>query len=628
MNEKTLKEILLKIIYFSTIFLLFSPLLVHNSYFFPFVSAKAIYINFFCEIIFFCWLILAILDPKYRPNFNILTFSLFLYFLFLILSSVFAVNPTLSFWSKFERMTGLILIFHFLALYLALSSTFEKEEIEKFFATSVFVAMVCGLDAILRVGIEELRGGGTLGNESFLGTYLLFNIFFAIYIWLFGKKEMNLFGKISTFILVFLIFFAGVKLKGVPILEKAKMVLWKSGARAAKLSLVAGLFSFPIFSLCFSKSPTLKKLGIFSSFSIFIFLFIFSVFFSFSPIFWKDSFGQKIIEKITGENFGGRFPVWKISLKCFFERPFFGWGPENFELCFTKYFDPCFFSDKCGQNIWYDRAHNFIFDHLVSSGIFGLISFIFIFISALFVCLKEDYRFFPLFFSLFLSYFLQNLTVFDMPVSYLMIFLTLSFIGSLKKKPYGKPINVIYALPLLPIYFSFFYYFVFLPNQTATSILKAISFPPGSFLRISSEKMIVSPVGKYQNWEFLAENITSFLEEKPTSEIWQEINFLTEKLEETIKECPLCLKSHLALGSLYFSLSYYDISKLDRAEQIFKKAIQASPSNQQGYWGLANVKLKKGEIKEALELAEKALSLEPDSKKAQDFLLKVKKFSQ
>ena len=51
--------------------------------------------------------------------------------------------------------------------------------------------------------------------------------------------------------------------------------------------------------------------------------------------------------------------------------------------------------------------------------------------------------------------------------------------------------------------------------------------------------------------------------------------------------------------------------KLARAEEILKKAIEVSPTNQQGYWALAQTKLYQGRFKEALSLAEKALSLEP-----------------
>jgi len=48
------------------------------------------------------------------------------------------------------------------------------------------------------------------------------------------------------------------------------------------------------------------------------------------------------------------------------------------------------------------------------------------------------------------------------------------------------------------------------------------------------------------------------------------------------------------------------------AEKVLEKAIETSPTNQQGYWSLAQTRLYQGRFEDALSLAEKAVALEPN----------------
>jgi len=36
-----------------------------------------------------------------------------------------------------------------------------------------------------------------------------------------------------------------------------------------------------------------------------------------------------------------RIAVWNVARQGFLERPILGWGPENFDLVFAKYYNPC-----------------------------------------------------------------------------------------------------------------------------------------------------------------------------------------------------------------------------------------------------------------------------------------------
>ena len=61
--EKFLKTI----IFWGDSLALITPLIYSSKYYFPFVGPKSLYFMFFCQVIFFAWLILAIYNKRYRP---------------------------------------------------------------------------------------------------------------------------------------------------------------------------------------------------------------------------------------------------------------------------------------------------------------------------------------------------------------------------------------------------------------------------------------------------------------------------------------------------------------------------------------------------------------------------------
>ena len=136
MNENRLTEkqlaglpnLLTRIVRYGVYFVLFTPLIVSSKFYFPFVGPKSIYFMALVEIVFFAWLILAIFYKEYRPRKNLIFLALILFLAILAISSVLGVNPSNSFWSKFERMTGLLMWFHLFAFFLVTSSVFRKKD--------------------------------------------------------------------------------------------------------------------------------------------------------------------------------------------------------------------------------------------------------------------------------------------------------------------------------------------------------------------------------------------------------------------------------------------------------------------------------------------------------------------
>ncbi len=615
------EKILKTIIFGGTVLILFTPLILSSKFFFPFVGPKSLYFMGLTEVIFFSWLFLIIFCPKYRPRLNLILLSLILFTAALIVTSLFGVDFSNSFWSKFERMTGILMMLHLLAFFVVVSSVFKEKDWLKIFSVSIFVGVILSLIALLSKS-PSMRGGATVGNDSFLGTYLLFDLFLALYLILKTKGALRIYSSVCFLIMGFELIF--------------------SGARAAKLSFLGGLILFLFLWLAFHQKRKIMLIGrLLLTLSV-IFVIVFT-FFAFQP----DSFVRKqIIERTFGGTFGGRFIVWQSAWQGFLEKPLFGWGLENFEFAFIKYYDPCLGTPRCGGDVWYDRAHNIIFDTLVASGIIGFLSYLTVLGAVFWILWKQYYRkaidFLTagIFSSILVVYSIQNLTVFDMVSSYMIFFLTLGFIGLISSENYGPKTGVegltselltfekmevlrgrnnfkkqfITVILFSLLVFSLFE-FVIKPLKADSYVIKSLQ-AKDSKERVSLYKKTLSfsSVGRYQVAEQLADltltarsglgNTVSLQDYKA------ELDFISEELEKNIKQSPLNLRAYLKLGQVYNAYVSIDPQKLSQAEMVLRRAIELSPKNQQIYWELIQTKLYQGEFNTAFSLAEKALELE------------------
>lgn len=131
-----------------------------------------------------------------------------------------------------------------------------------------------------------------------------------------------------------------------------------------------------------------------------------------------------------------------------------------------------------------------------------------------------------------------------------------------------------------------------------------------------------SPLGKYQMREVLERDAYAFLNQEVINRTSIErrkevLDFVAQELEKNIEESPLLFSSYLKLGRVYnIYARAVDGSKLDRASEVLEKAIEISPTHQQGYWYLSQVKLFQGDLERAIELTEKAIELEPRVEKS------------
>jgi hypothetical protein len=105
------------------------PLAYMGGKVYPHITSKVFLFYGFIDLLFFYWLYLAILDRAYRLAKKQLALlaPILLYVLWMTIAGILAVNPHLSFWSSFGRATGLLTLYHGLALLFITLSLVQRE---------------------------------------------------------------------------------------------------------------------------------------------------------------------------------------------------------------------------------------------------------------------------------------------------------------------------------------------------------------------------------------------------------------------------------------------------------------------------------------------------------------------
>ena len=197
-SQSGLEKICLFIIRWGTYLVLFVPLIVNTQFFFPFVAPKTIFFRIMVEIILAAYIFLVITRRNYRPRVNALTIAIALFIGIFILASFTGINLHRSLWSTNERMTGIFTMLHLFAFLIVLNSVFkERKDWERVLGVSVIVGVILSLYILMGDQLST-RGGGTIGNTTFMATYLFFDIFFAAILFLAKRGWWQIFSGVSA----------------------------------------------------------------------------------------------------------------------------------------------------------------------------------------------------------------------------------------------------------------------------------------------------------------------------------------------------------------------------------------------------------------------------------------------
>lgn len=404
------------------------PFIVIDSMFFPLITSKVFVFRIGVEILLGLWLILIIKNKEYRPRLSLLMSSVAIFTLVLFIANIFAIDSYKAFWGNFERMEGWLTIIHLFVYFVIMGSMFASKKIWfSFFRVSVYISAFMSLFAITEI-IQHgaTRISSTLGNPIYLSSYFLFNIFFTIILLNEDIFNKNI-NKRASFHRSPLFYFY------IAIIGLSVYFIYLS-SRGVLLGLVSGLLlTMFLIAILERKHLILKRISIIG---IVVGVLLIAGFISMRESdFVKNNSTLHKIATISWNNKAdpagqSRQLVWQMSLTSFNERPFLGWGQENFRYLFNKNYDPKIYALV---EDWFDRAHNTPLDFLIAGGIVGLISYISIFVTALYLLWRKLDA--SIFFKststgLFAGYFIQGLFVFDTITTYILFFTFLAYIHS------------------------------------------------------------------------------------------------------------------------------------------------------------------------------------------------------
>jgi len=599
-----------------------TSLIVTGSLFFPFITGKNFFFRIMVEILFFLWVIVSSVDKNYRPKKSPLLFAVGATVFILTLATIFGENPYRSFWSNYERMEGLVGHFHLFAYFLIAASALKKPDDWKWLFYSLFgVSVIASVYGFLQLsGAFAIHQGtdrldATFGNATYLAIYIVFHLF-VIFLLFLRFKDWRFKGP--------LIFFA--------FLEFA--ILYYTATRGAFLGLLGGLVVFAaIISFYSSKKARYSGVGVIAA--VFIFAGIFFAikdtnFIKQSPM--LSRFAELFITDKTTSEYQisrARFTIWSMALEGFKEHPILGWGPENFNLVFNKYYKPKLYR----QEPWFDRSHNIIFDWLISSGILGFLAYWSIFGSAIYMILKKGVvsRMEAAgFTALFAAYSFNNLFVFDNLTSYYLFFTILAYVHYryrtsidnghkyISKKPvsYNAEFGIwqYFSITFAFILIIFSLYYVNLkPILAGKQLIKAMtgarSNGDANFISDSFKKMLsYNTFGSAEAREQLSAYSTVVLQSNSfTEEVKKKtLSFAIDEMKKQTEQAPDDARYYLFLGSLYKRAGL-----LQNALDTLNKAKEISPQKQQIDFEISDIYLMKGELDTAFNILQKTYDLAP-----------------
>ncbi|MBI3632278.1 MAG: O-antigen ligase family protein [Candidatus Vogelbacteria bacterium] len=594
------------------------PLYIANTMFFPFITGKNFLFRIIVEIIFSAWIILAFRDKSYHPGKSLIAYSVGAFLVVIAVADVFGASFYRSFWSNYERMEGLVALTHMCAYFVVLCSVLNTEKLwNRYLKTILSVGVVLflyvlgQLGGLLTVDQGSWRVDATLGNSTYLAVHMLFLTFISAFYYFRARDDKSAISSTLskwTYAILSVVYF---------------FVMYKTATRGALIGLFVGVLIMAVI-LVYRGSDRVKKISFNTLAALLALVLIFYAARN-SPLVKSSTtlnrFSEISWSQLTNEP---RLMVWGSALQGFKDHPILGWGQDNFNLVFNKYYNPGMYS----QEPWFDRAHDVFFDWLIAGGILGLLAYLSIFGTALYAIWKksETLKFTlldqALFTGMFVAYFVQNIFVFDNLVSYTMFFTLLAFLHYVSRETVmvslnTKPVRMnqdeqfilqfVASLVLICLVLSL-YFLNIKPILTSKALIRALSSQDlKQGLEDFKEALSYKTFGTTETREQLAQRVVNLRSMNIDNSLKLEyFNLAKDELTKQIEFAPDDARYRVFLTSLYSSYGQGDAA-LEQAQ----KAVMLSPKKQTIIFELVSVYINKKDYDKALEAAKFAYELEP-----------------
>ncbi len=582
----------------------FVPLLVSGNLFFPYITGKALVFRTLVELAAVVWICLLWCSPKFRPRASAWLWSLGAFLSVLGLSTLFSVDPFRSFWSNYERMEGLVTFLHLGAYALMLSSVYQTSRAWAAFWTTHLVASVLVVFAALgetfklaEEGQGFVRLDATLGNPIYLAVYLLLSL-----------------GVAAIF---FLRTRGGWSRMGLGVLSLGYVwALYGTATRSALLGLAGGLvIGTMIFVWRGAAYPRARRFALIAVVALV----------AVAGLFWlgKDSSfvrSNPVLARVAEISLQDattrhRLMNWQMALEGFKERPILGWGLENYLVVFSKFYNPNLYDAEQ----WFDRTHNIFLDWLVSAGVLGLLSYLSLFVVALWYVwhssILHNVAERSVITGLVVAYLIHNVFVFDNLTSYVIFFAGLAWLAGRDASSSPKNIDLtklerIWRLGLalaIPLILVAGYFSVIVPWRGASALVKTLqTSDPVQKLSYFDRALAWGGPGRTEAREQLLQQSSSLLRAAVASSSLTARELIDQESRAEIFASPTNVRPVLFYGSY---LRFHD--RVVEALPYLLKAQELSPTKQNILFELVEAY---GDLKQpdkALAVAREAYELAP-----------------
>ncbi len=535
------------------------------------------------------------------------------FFLVVSLAAFFSPYFYTSFWGSYFRHFGLYTLLHYFLFFLILIFSLKKEtQIKRIIIAILLSSFVVCAYAVLQVFDLDFfnwatkfsysrRLTSTFGQPNFLGSFLILT--FPLLIAAF-KLWLRFWQRILLIVLGFLEIF----------------ILILTLSRAAWLGFLGFIVFLSIIYLYLKKK---KKLILF-----FIVLIILGISLIFAN---KNSFNPSknlLLFRLTSAlDFNSptakfRLLYWRAVPEIIKQRPLLGYGQESQYQLFTKYYSP--------ESIVYeeinshpDRAHNEILDTLLTTGILGLLSYLFLMGYVFYRGLKEKSLLSLVLLSALFAHFIANQFGFPTAATNLYFWLYLALIMVITNKnneenDYQLNFNVISKIFIL---IAIIATSLILIKYKNINLLKADYY----FYQAKTDKQernLVKLMDDYEKvftndfyelyyrWQ-AAQDVLSLTVKFKNQEIKKDILEIALKNLNDIPSNNQTFEFLAVKANLLNDYGLIEKDKLKEAEEIYFKLSEMSPEMAALYNDWGRMYLFEENYKQAIEKFEIALTLYP-----------------
>jgi O-antigen ligase len=571
---------------------------------------------------------------------------LILYFISLIISGVFGLNPSISFWSVSTRTSGLWYLLN-LGIFIGMISRIVADRVKQDRLILLLVlstAVYSVLSLLSPEGLKFLFDGYssdafTFGNSTFAGMYIFGAFVLSIYYLLKSEKK-----KIWMYVLPLVLIINPNILNGEIWFGNFSKGFVGEARASSYVILISLLLMFIIWGI--SKIKTINKQAkvAYTFFAISIILVIISSI----SLLSSEGYLRKVY---LSQASSARPLVWELSNNIISQRPFLGWGMDNFDRVYEVNYNNKLLQDEYGNEPWFDRAHNVLIDQTVDNGFVGLFVYFLVYVITIYILIQTSLklkdskdRILSCMVLVYLSlHFVELQTAFDTSISYPMLGFMLAVAINLNHRlkfenggdeyvwKIHSPIKYIIAvLALIALFLQFF--IGWLPFVRAQIANYNIAIAGSSEKRIKEYPALFgSPIDKHSFLWIASTELQKGISRNPSilsdpvknKELKLEFAQLEKYYRDYVNDNTSHFRAKLNFAEVLIFQRLFGVNRLDEAQKILDEAIKLVPQAPQPYWmkAVAYVYMKK--FDQARQYANIGLNLNPqitDSQKVVEYV--------